>query len=334
MPNWWLIFSTGLLTGGLTCLAVQGGLLAATIAQKDSEGSKAWQIVAFLLSKLAAYTLLGFALGWVGSMLEISVRIQIFLQLFVVAFMFATAMNLIDAHPFFRRFTVQPPKFLAKLVKNQTKSKQFFAPAILGAFTVFIPCGTTQAMMLLAVSTANPFLGAAVMFVFIIATTPLFFSLGYGFSLITGVWKKTFTKFAALLILLLALFNLSNAMVLAGSPSIGSLAKSGWCTLAYCEDENKTANIPEAVSEVDIEIENYGYSPKEFTIKAGSQVKINLANKDAYSCAQAFTIPKLKISKIVPPGKTETLTFTAPNQKGVISFMCSMGMYRGTIYVE
>ncbi len=29
------IFLTGLITGGLTCMAVQGGLLAATIAQRE-----------------------------------------------------------------------------------------------------------------------------------------------------------------------------------------------------------------------------------------------------------------------------------------------------------
>ncbi len=31
------IFLTGLITGGLTCMAVQGGLLAATLAQSEEE---------------------------------------------------------------------------------------------------------------------------------------------------------------------------------------------------------------------------------------------------------------------------------------------------------
>ncbi|KKU86456.1 MAG: putative membrane protein [Candidatus Gottesmanbacteria bacterium GW2011_GWA2_47_9] len=35
MPNLWIIFTTGLLAGGLTCMAVQGGLLATTIAGED-----------------------------------------------------------------------------------------------------------------------------------------------------------------------------------------------------------------------------------------------------------------------------------------------------------
>lgn len=38
--NLWTIFLTGLFTGGLTCLAVQGGLLAATLAQREEERLK------------------------------------------------------------------------------------------------------------------------------------------------------------------------------------------------------------------------------------------------------------------------------------------------------
>ena len=70
------VFLTGLLTGGLTCLAVQGGLLAATIAQREEQRLKekaqetgdAIPILSFLLSKLLAYTILGMVLGWLGSL--------------------------------------------------------------------------------------------------------------------------------------------------------------------------------------------------------------------------------------------------------------------------
>ena len=35
--NLWVIFLTGLTIGGLTCLAVQGGLLASVIAAREGE---------------------------------------------------------------------------------------------------------------------------------------------------------------------------------------------------------------------------------------------------------------------------------------------------------
>src|SRR5512134_632242 len=77
-------FITGLTTGGLSCLAVQGGLLASSLAhqieqdyleqstQQIKRGKKnqpkprsntALPILLFLLAKIVAYTLLGVLLG-------------------------------------------------------------------------------------------------------------------------------------------------------------------------------------------------------------------------------------------------------------------------------
>ncbi len=76
-----------------------------------------------------------------------------------------------------------------------------------------------------------------------------------------------------------------------------------------------------------------GYSPKAISVKAGSQVKLILKNNDAYTCAQAFTIPTLGIQRIVAPGQLAVIEFTAPSKPGKITFACSMGMYRGVINV-
>jgi plastocyanin domain-containing protein len=68
-------------------------------------------------------------------------------------------------------------------------------------------------------------------------------------------------------------------------------------------------------------------------VKKGSQVSLHLKNSGGGGCIQAFTIPSLGIQKIVPIGSTETIRFTAPSQPGELTFMCSMGMYRGVINV-
>ncbi len=340
------IFLTGLITGGLTCLAVQGGLLAATLAQREEEHLKdkakaghAFPIFIFLGAKLFAYTLLGLALGWFGSLFQLSLTAQVVLQVLVAIFMAGTALALLDIHPFFRYFIIQPPKFLTRKIRSQSKSKDVFAPAILGAFTVFIPCGTTQAMMALAVGTGSPVAGAAIMFAFILGTTPLFFALGYFASKLGDFWQSRFMKIAAFAIILLALFNLNNAVALTGSSfTINKLAKNTFCTVAYCQANGTTAAAEKGgnatVSEATITIDNNGYTPRELSVKAGSTVTLHLVNNNGYSCAQAFTIPKLGIQKIVRPGDKEDVVFTAPSKKGEISFMCSMGMYRGVINVN
>ena len=76
----WLAFITGLTTGGLTCLAVQGGLLASAVDQKDKISTKAL-VGTFLLTKLFAYTLLGFGLGSLGSVLTLSPTTQGWMQI-------------------------------------------------------------------------------------------------------------------------------------------------------------------------------------------------------------------------------------------------------------
>src|ERR1700704_3783567 len=97
------IFLTGLITGGLTCMAVQGGLLAATIAQREEDRLKeqatqgAWlPILSFLITKLVAYTILGFLLGLLGSAFQLSLTAKVIMQFAVVIFMFGTALNILN----------------------------------------------------------------------------------------------------------------------------------------------------------------------------------------------------------------------------------------------
>jgi sulfite exporter TauE/SafE len=131
--NLWAIFLTGLITGGLTCLAVQGGLLAATIAQREEEklkekakGGNAVPILTFLVAKLVAYTLFGFLLGWFGSLFELSLSARVILQFVVGTFMLGTALNILNVHPIFRYFIIQPPRFLMRLVPKAV----FLSPVV------------------------------------------------------------------------------------------------------------------------------------------------------------------------------------------------------------
>ena len=336
------IFITGLFTGGLTCLAVQGGLLAATLAQRE-EDRHTLPIVSFLVAKLFAYTLLGFLLGWFGSLFEFSLPIKTAIQFLVALFMIGTALNLLEVHPIFRYFVIQPPKFLTRLVRNQMsrpkadqplaeKSKSLFAPILLGAFTVFIPCGTTQAMMALAVASGNPVLGATILFVFVLGTSPLFFTLGYFATKLGSVLHRQTIRFAAATIILLAIYNLEGTLALTGSPyTLANLWKDISCTaLTFCT-QKVVAGI--STHEATITIGQSGYTPNEFVFGAGQPVTLRLVNTGGGGCTQAFTIPKLGIQKVVRPGTSTTIQFTTPNKPQDLAFMCSMGMFRGVFHI-
>lgn len=336
--NLFFIFTTGLTVGGLTCLAVQGGLLASVIAAREEDAKSdmkkhvLYSTAFFLTAKLIAYTILGFILGFFGGAINIGGRLQTFMQLAAGIYMIVVALNLLEVHPIFRYAIIQPPRFLTKRVKSQSKSKDFFAPFILGLMTIFIPCGTTIAMEALAISSANALNGALIMFAFILGTTPVFFGLGFLSSIVGDAFRVKFVKIAAVLVIILGIMSVNGALVAFGSPvSLNSIGKS---VGNIFKSQNSNQNMSVYVNQnPEITITSSGYSPKFITVKKGLLVTIKLIGKDAYSCASAFRIPTLGIAvNLSSPNDVEFVKFT-PESVGEIPFTCSMGMYTGTIKV-
>lgn len=341
------IFITGLFAGGITCLAVQGGLLASSIAQQEKnlaseleKRSGSWiPVVSFLVARLVAYTVLGILLGSLGSLFQLSLTARVILQLSAVVFMVGTALNLLQIHPLFRYFVIQPPKIFARLIKNQSRSQELFGPAILGAMTVLIPCGATQATMAYALTTGSPVAGGLTMFAFILGTSPLFLLLGVFARSLNQFANGAFNTAAAMAILLLATFNLNGTIALTGSPyTLTNLLTKIECGISFCSPgkvagSSTTAGKP--VSEATIFITQNGYEtePTNLLIKAGSKVKLNIINRGGGGCAQSLTIPKLNVQRVVSVGQSDVLEFTAPKMPGPLAFMCSMGMYQGIITV-
>ncbi len=326
----WVIFITGLTVGGLTCLAVQGGLLASVVANQKHA---LYVTGAFLISKLIAYTALGFILGAFGGALNIGGNLQTVMQLLAGLYMIAIALNLLNVHPIFRYAVIQPPRFLSRLVKNQSNSKEIFAPALLGTMTIFIPCGTTLAMEALAISSANPLNGALIMATFILGTIPMFFGVGFITSFLGETFKSRFLKVAAIAVIYLGISSVNGALIALGSPlSLQSLAESS--PISFNSNQTKQNNTDTAITQnPEIFITSSGYSPRYIKVMKGEYVTIKLTSKDAYSCASAFRIPSLGISKNLQPNGTELISFT-PKQVGKIPFTCSMGMYTGVIEVR
>lgn len=343
MPNLWIIFLTGLTVGGLTCLAVQGGLLASVIASREEEDLESgnakkpslWPITAFLAAKFVAYTFLGFLLGLFGQALSLSDNTRAIMQLLAGVYMVLVALNLLEVHPIFRYVILQPPKFLTRKIRNQSRSKDIFAPALLGAMTVFIPCGTTLAMEALAISTGNPLWGALVMGVFVLATTPMFFGLGVLTAKLGDLFRKKFLKIAAIAVIYLGVTSINGSLILLDAPiTLEKLAQASpiQVNLTGEEETAYTGTIVDGIQSYDINITSAGYSPNYLQVKKDEKVRLNLHSSDVYSCALAFRIPSLGIVKNLKPTGDDSVEFT-PIKSGRITFACSMGMYSGIIEV-
>lgn len=325
--NLWLIFLTGLFTGGISCMAVQGGLLATVVANAKA---KFPAIIFFLVGKILVYTLLGLFLGYIGSYFQLSITSRAVLMVIASLFMLATAMNLLNVHPIFRFVLIQPPRFLSKLARHESKRLDWFAPFVVGMLTIFLPCGTTQAMMAQALEFGNPFVSAGILFAFTIGTVPLFLLFGVFMQAALQLFTKYFAPVAATLVIILSIWNLYNAASI-----VGLNPRSLYCQIVYCDDLIGGGQTKQATTTTPhITIHTTSYEIDNPYIKAGSPITVTITNTNGAGCIQFFTIPQLRIQKIIPLGKEETITFTAPSGKGELPFMCSMGMYRGRFIIQ
>lgn len=340
MPNLFPIFLTGLLTGGITCMAVQGGLLAtvvANISYKKSLYSVTWVVLAFVGAKIISHTIVGFLLGFFGSLFGFSVYATSLVTIFISFFMIGVGLNMLEVHPIFRHFTITPPKFLRRFIWKESKRQDLFAPFVVGALTVFVPCGTTQAMMAQAIGSGSPLIGAAILFAFTVGTAPLFIILGLTIGVLSKTFQVWFARIAAVLLISMAVINIYFASLVLGiDQPLGQFFHPAVCQIAYCEAASPaTAGFTGQKRETSIiRIRQSSYEIENPYINAGDTVALTVKNIDGGGCIQFFTIPSLGIQKSVPVGTEATITFTVPEKKGELPFMCSMGMYRGKFIVQ
>jgi len=340
-------FITGLTTGGLSCLAVQGGLLASSLARQievdilnQPKGRKgqsrsipqtkpALPIALFLLAKLGAYTVLGALLGWLGSFLSLSPITRAILMIAIGVFMLGNALRMLNVHPIFRYFSIEPPKFITRYIRRTAKNgPELVTPLFLGALTVFIPCGVTQAMMGAALATGRAGMGAALMFAFTLGTSPVFFLVAYLTTKIGAKLESFFMRFVAVAVLVLGLVTLNSGLNLIGSPLSFENMTRGMFSPSPAQET--------VVSEGDLTlfVENQGYFPQTLRARSNVPVSLNLVTNQTYSCARDFVIPALGYYELLPDTGKVIVDIPAQAPGTRMFFTCSMGMYTGLIVFE
>ncbi|MFZ5856107.1 MAG: sulfite exporter TauE/SafE family protein [Chloroflexota bacterium] len=343
-------FVTGITTGGLSCLAVQGGLLASSLAhqieqdytaqatlgkkskQPSSRTNSALPIALFLLAKLVAYTLLGALLGWLGSFMTLSPVTRAILMIAIGIFMIGNALRMFNVHPIFRYFSIEPPKFITRTIRRTAKGTDTATPIFLGLLTVFIPCGVTQAMMATALGTGSAMIGALLMFAFTLGTSPVFFVVAYLTTELGARLEKFFMRFVAVVILILGFVTLDGGLNLMGSPlSFQNLTRS-W--FAQPSDSAPAAAPVAADGSLILSVENNGYFPALLKAPAGKDLTLNLVTDNTRSCSRDFVIPALDYYQLLPTTGTVQVTIPAQPAGSKLFFTCSMGMYTGQIVFE
>lgn len=333
-----VIFLTGLF-GGVSCMALQGGLFASLLLTQ-TDHAKNWRttarlVVLFVMGKTVVYTLSGFLLGVLGSYIQMTLLFRIIMMIATSLFMLMTAGTFLNLHPVFRYFAIQPPRFFYTLARKESRQFMWYSPLLVGVLTVFLSCGTTQAMMVTALQFGNPFQSASVLFVFTVGTIPAFLVLGVFMHAASQVFTKYFRYITGCILVFLSLWNLSNVAALTGfDQRVQKLIQPLYCEIVYCGDAVNTQMKQPATTTPVITMDETAYIVDNPYLQAGSDIHLVIKNIHGGGCIQFFTIPQLGIEQIVPVGQEAEITFRAPSEPGVLPFMCSMGMYRGAFIVQ
>ncbi len=325
------IVIAGVTTGGLSCFAVQGGLL--TSAMAHTKGSQAVPVIAFILAKLFAYAAIGAALGAFGSIFNLTSNVQAIIQVIIALYMLGVAANLVNIHPIFRYFIFQPPYFLQRAVRKVSKgSADIATPTLLGLLTIAIPCGTTLAMQALAIASGSAWQGMLIMATFVVSSSWVFLALGFTARHLNQSLQNYFYKITAVTLVVLAGVSLNSGLNLLGFPyTLDTLLNSNQITPAQAAESTKPF-IEYERQKVSITIDSRGYTASTQVLRKDVPVELTLESRNSYSCANAFAIPSLSIIKVMPENGSETIVFT-PTQPGRLVYSCSMGMFRGEFFV-
>jgi len=332
-----VVFLVGITAGLSTCMALVGGLIlgiSARHAEKHPEATPTQKFrphLFFNVGRIISYALLGGLLGSLGSFLQLSGTTMGALTILVGIAMLMLGLKLVGIFPRLENGGFTLPKGISRFlgIKNHEKEYSHKSSFITGALTFFLPCGFTQAMQLYAVSTGSFLQGGLIMGVFALGTAPGLLGIGGIASVVKGIFAKRFFKFAGVVVILLALLNISNGYALTGWQLGSALSASKESSSGAVVDSNVT--LENGVQIVKMKELSGGYSPNKFTIKKDIPVRWVIDATAPYSCASSLMIPKLNIQKNLKSGEN-IIEFT-PKETGRLVFSCSMGMYTGVFNV-
>ena len=207
----------GLVASTSSCLAVVGGLVLSVAAASAKAGGRSSSQFLFHSGRLVGFFILGGALGAIGKSFTLGFYGNLTLSLVVALVMFSLGLNLLEIFPKFQKLRLSLPASFGKIITKNTSLTHMLAPLLLGVATFFLPCGFTQSMQLYTLTTGDFWKGALTMLTFALGTLPVLAVLSFtSFSIMSKPWRGAFFKTTGLVVITLALLNLSQSLAVAG----------------------------------------------------------------------------------------------------------------------
>jgi sulfite exporter TauE/SafE/copper chaperone CopZ len=210
-------FIIGLIASVSSCLAIVGGLvlsLSAKVMQDDGKSAKK-PFILFHLGRVFGFALLGGLLGLIGKAIGINFMFSVILGLIASTVMILLGLNLVGV---FKKSKLTLPSNLFAYFRKVEHAT--IAPILIGIGTFFLPCGFTQSMQVVALSSGSFISGMGLMLAFSLGTLPMLALLS--FSSVSFAHSKhapLFFKSAGVVVIGLGIFAL-----LAGLAGVGIIS--------------------------------------------------------------------------------------------------------------
>jgi sulfite exporter TauE/SafE/copper chaperone CopZ len=330
--NFFAVVLIGVTAGFSTCMALVGGLILGISAKFSEKNPQATAIqkfrphLFFNAGRIIFFFTLGGIIAMIGKVIQLSPTLLGILTIGVGLVMLFLGLQLTEIFPKFSSYKLTLPTSIAKILKINNRPDKEYSHAnsfFLGALTFFLPCGFTQAMQLLAISSGKFLSGALIMGLFALGTTPGLLGIGGLTSIMKGNFARKFFKFVGVLVASLAIINISNGLNLSGFNLSTIFASNNNKTNV----NNSNVQIVNGVQIIKMDQLSDRYSPNRFTIKNNIPTKWIIQSKASNSCSSSIISSKLGIRQFLQPGEN-TIEFT-PTETGTIQFSCAMGMYIG-----
>ncbi len=337
----------GVTAGFSTCMALIGGLVL-SVASKYAEhhptetpAQKFMPHLYFNIGRIFSFIVFGAIIGAIGSAFALKGTLLGFLTIIVGAVMLVLGLQLTELFPRITKGLTLPSGLAKKLGLSERKNQEYSHKNafLMGAGTFFLPCGFTQAMQLLAVSTGSPVQAAIIMGAFALGTAPGLLSLGGLTSVVKGAFAQRFFRVVGVVVVAMAMLNFANGFNLAGIKlSLDNVLPKSSPQSAVVDDTSNGASAATATDGSTVLNTTYRYStditPSTFTTKVGQKTTLVVDVKDnGAGCMSTIMIIGLDDTpQYLRKGKKLELTFT-PTKAGNYTIACAMGIPRGTVTV-
>jgi len=340
-----VVLGLGVAASLSTCMALVGGLvLSLSASVRATSGTRADALAR--QASFNAWRIVGFgALGALAGVIGHAFALRgLALAIAMIAVALATAIlgiRLTEASPRIAAWQVTLPSSWARWARRTPRtagaraevndpSRRASTGALpqvraagLGAATFFLPCGFTQVVQLLALSSGSPLTGGALMALFAVGTTPGLFAVGMAAASARESATRRPLRVIGVIVVAFAvvtgLGGLTGAGLLASHPAVTAT--------------ERTSNVVDVDGRqvLTTTVALKGYFPADAVVYVDEPVTWVL-DPVGPGCASIVDADSLGLGRIEAIWAKASTDFT-PTKTGTYEYHCAMGMYKGTITV-